>query len=225
MQLFVIILLNIWLINGMSVGYQKAGNQMEDDTINFHHQTLSCQRTMTLKQILILLKQQPCAQIIEKQENRQRKKRNTDAGNVDIHALQTTINDHRTMINYLINNSINATFVADAISNHHSKTGPILSSWRDLIDICTVTLFIGFFVYYCICRTGFTPCDNIISFFCKPVFSRTQSQKQQQQEQRPTTSIEHSLRRKVAAQPRQAHSSAISVDGDIVRFNNGYMSE
>ncbi len=37
------------------------------------------------------------------------------------------------MINYLINNSINATFIAEAIRDHHSRTGPTLTSWRDLI--------------------------------------------------------------------------------------------
>lgn len=144
------------------------------------NQTNLCRRTMTLQQILELLKHHSCHSILL-QVNQHVHKRNTDAGNLDVHALQTTINDHRTMINYLINNSINATYVADAISNHHSKTGPIFSSWRDIIDICTVLLLLGFIIYYGIFRTGFGPCDKLISCFCRPVIERAQNQLPQQQ--------------------------------------------
>jgi hypothetical protein len=52
------------------------------------------------------------------------------------------------MINYLINNTINATFFADAISNYHSKTGPIFTSWHDLVDLLCIGLFIGFLIYF-----------------------------------------------------------------------------
>ncbi len=96
------------------------------------------------------------------QENRHLIKRNTDAGTMDIHALQTKINDHRTMINYLINNSINATFVVHAINNHHSETGPILTSWRDLIDLFFISFLIAYFTYFLLCRTGFSPCDKVL---------------------------------------------------------------
>jgi len=96
--MFLIISLNIWLTNGLPIVDYDDGNQV-----------YSCQHTMKFKQIFQLLNQQPCVQIIQK-ENQRIMKRNTDAGNVDIHAMQTTINDQRTMINYLINNSMNATF-------------------------------------------------------------------------------------------------------------------
>jgi hypothetical protein len=55
-------------------------------------------------------------------------KRQLHAGSVDINALQTTINNHRTMINYLINNTINTTVMSDAIIDHHTRTLPILAS-------------------------------------------------------------------------------------------------
>ncbi|CAF1516289.1 unnamed protein product [Adineta steineri] len=182
------------------------------------HQTLSCQRTMTLKQIVILLTKQPCAQIIEKEDQRQVNKRNTDAGNVDIHALQTTINDHRTMINYLINNSINATYVSDAITNHHSKTGPILNSWRDIIDLCTVTLSVGFIIYYCICRTGCTTCDKVLSYCCKPIITRIREQEQ------PQTIANQKTPRKMR-QRQRAHSPMASIENDIRQYHHGYITD
>ncbi|CAF4766413.1 unnamed protein product [Rotaria sp. Silwood2] len=109
-------------------------------------------------------------------------KRQVDAGSVDVHALQTTINDHRTMINYLINNSINATFVSDAISTHYSGSGPILTSWRDLIDLICIILFIGFIVYFLLSRAGFNPCNTCCSFFWKCLFPNMHEQKNQQQQ-------------------------------------------
>ncbi|CAF1506335.1 unnamed protein product [Adineta steineri] len=155
---------------------------------------------MTLKQIVILLTKQPCAQIIEKEDQRQVNKRNTDAGNVDIHALQTTINDHRTMINYLINNSINATYVSDAITNHHSKTGPILNSWRDIIDLCTVTLSV------------------VLSYCCKPIITRIREQEQ------PQTIANQKTPRKMR-QRQRAHSPMASIENDIRQYHHGYITD
>ncbi|CAF5229127.1 unnamed protein product, partial [Rotaria magnacalcarata] len=63
------------------------------------------QRQMSLQEIMNLLKRYPCAFIENEIEQNRRTRRDSNAGNLDIHALQTTINDHRTMINYLINNS------------------------------------------------------------------------------------------------------------------------
>ncbi len=189
----------------------------EDIVIKDHHNNLSsnfCHRTITLKQILQLLNAQPC-QSIFLQVHQRIHKRNPDAGNLDIHALQTTINDHRTMINYLINNSINATYVGDAISSHHSKTGPILSSWRDIIDICTVTFLLGYIIYYGIFRTGFGPCDKLISCCCRPVIARAQN------EQQVATTLK---REKSHKQRPPLQSSLASLEDDITRINHGYLS-
>jgi hypothetical protein len=204
---------NIYFTNGMK-------------SLEYNQTSSSCGYTVSLQQIMQLLKEQPCVKIIE-QDGHRIVKRNTDAGNVDIHALQTTINDHRTMINYLINNSINASFVSDAILDHHSKTGPIFSSWRDLTDVFTISLLFGFVIYYCICRTGFRPCDKIIAFFCQPIITRTT----QQQDPRATvatiatTMSNEASFRKPSQRRAPPTSTASFVDGDIVRFNHGYISE
>jgi len=86
------------------------------------------------------------------------------------------------MIGYLINNTINATFVADATNNHHSRTGPKLTSWRDLVDFFLGLVFIVL-IYLLLCRAGFTPCDNALSFLFQPVFTRFQRRKQQEEQQ------------------------------------------
>jgi len=197
-------------------------------SLEYNQTSSTCRDTVSLQQIIQFLKEQPCVKIIE-QNGHQIVKRNTDAGNMDIHALQTTINDHRTMINYLINNSINASFVSDAILDHHSKTGPIFSSWRDIFNVFTILLLFGFVIYYCICRTGFKPCDKIIAFFCQPIITRTTQQ--QQQDQRAavstiaTTMINETSSRKPSQRRAHPTSTPSFDDGDIVRFNHGYMSE
>jgi hypothetical protein len=61
------------------------------------------------------------------------------------------------MVNYFINSSTNTTFIADTINNHHSRNGPILTSWRDIVDLIFITLLIGFLIYFLLCRTGSTP--------------------------------------------------------------------
>ncbi|CAF1665257.1 unnamed protein product, partial [Rotaria magnacalcarata] len=99
----------------------------------------------------------PCAFIENEIEKNRRIRRDSNAGNLDIHALQTTINDHRTMIYYLINNSMNATYVTNAISSHHSNTGPILTTWRELIDAFVITLCMGFFIYLLMCHAACSP--------------------------------------------------------------------
>jgi hypothetical protein len=66
------------------------------------------------------------------------------------------------MINYLINNSINATFVAEAICDHHSRTGPTLTSWRDLVDLFFLSLVLLILIYFLLGRAGFTLCDNAL---------------------------------------------------------------
>ncbi|CAF1440475.1 unnamed protein product [Adineta ricciae] len=183
------------------------------------------QRFMTLTEVMELLKQQPCF-ITEPQQQQQQhlingiQRRDVNNGNFDVHAIQTTINDHRVMINYLINNSINATFVADAISTYHSKTGPILTSWRDLVDLVFVCLLIGFLMYFLICRAGFAPCDKVLQCLFKPVVQRVQQQQQQKTTEPSTTiAVELPLRNK---QQQPLHSS---ISDDFLRYNTGYLTE
>ena len=190
---------------------------------NQTNQLDSCQqRFMTLTEILELLKQQPCF-ITEDQQHLINgiQKRDVNNGNFDVHAIQTTLNDHHILINYLINNSTNATFVADAISTYHSKTGPILTSWRDLVDLVFVCLLIGFLMYFLICRAGFAPCDKVLQCLFKPVVQRVQQQQQQQKTTEPSTAIavELPLRNK---QQQPLHSS---ISDDFLRYNAGYLTE
>lgn len=194
-----------------------------------HHATFTCAEntnTETLEHLIQFLQQQPCVQIVEMMntKNHSKMKRNTDAsGNIDVYALQTTINDHRTMINYLINNSINATYVNNAIDDHHSKTGPIFTSWRDLVDLLMLSCFLFGFIYYCICRTGISPCDKTISFCCRPIMARTATQIT------PEKSFASPVPNKFTPRPsikrRPVESSVASLEGDIARYYTGYMSE
>ncbi|CAF1306788.1 unnamed protein product [Rotaria sordida] len=173
-------------------------------------------------------------------------KRQVDAGSVDIKALQTIINDHRTMINYLVNNSINATFVSDAISTHHTQKGPILSSWRDLVDLVFITILIGFIIYFLLCRTRFCPCTTCLSCFSKcliPNMDEQQKQQQQlqqqlQQQQLLLKQLQEQLRQQEQGQRQQEITKSQSIhrkkqhfpsmpciSDDISHFQNGYFSD
>ena len=61
------------------------------------------------------------------------------------------------MINVLVNNSINATYMLSAIKDHHEKSKSNLSSWRDLTHLLLISLVIleclSIFLY----RLGFSP--------------------------------------------------------------------
>jgi hypothetical protein len=112
-----------------------------------------CQRFMTHTQIVALRSRKPCPSIEKSNKiknNNDRTKRDVDGGSIDIKALQTTINDHRIMIEYLFNNTINETFLADVLYNH-SRMRPSLTSWRDLVDILCISLVFIILIYFFIC--------------------------------------------------------------------------
>lgn len=98
-----------------------------------------------------------------------RQKRN-NVDTMDIKAIQTTINDHKTMIEdnrvmiyNVINSSINTNNIKEAVVNHYTNAPPIWSSWRDcaliLVTIVTVIQIISFCTYH----VQLKPCDFIIS--------------------------------------------------------------
>jgi hypothetical protein len=185
-----------------------------------------CSHSMTLAQIIHLLQQQPCA-IIETMSN-QRDKRQVHAGSVDINALQTTINDHRTMINYLINNTINTTVMSNAIMDHHSNTLPILASWRDWIDVMIVLLMIGYIIYRLITRFGSRSCDSIVVLVSK----RVADQMKQEQQHKSTLPTVATTTTTTTAQTERYHPTrhlyppvASANNDDIIRLNNGYTSD
>jgi len=132
-----------------------------------------CQQNMTYGQIVALLSKTRCSSIKEKtpvdinnnnNNNNNRHKRDVNAGTNDIRALQTTVNDHRSMIEYLINNSINATFVSEAINHYHNSTAPTLTSWRDLVDLLFIALVLLALLYFLIFRAGFSKCDKALVY-------------------------------------------------------------
>ncbi|CAF4518588.1 unnamed protein product [Rotaria sp. Silwood1] len=187
-----------------------------------NNETDQCHREMTLQEIKILLKLHPCVNL-GKSFATGRMKRQLDAGRVDVYALQTTVNDHRTMINYLINNSINATYVSGAISDHHSKSFPILTT-----------------------RAGLSPCKTCFSYFSKCVFPNIDEQLQQQQQLQQQLQQQQTLLQQLQGQLRhqdqeqtqqeinknysirrkQQHVPTIAtLHNDIAPFQSGYMSD
>jgi hypothetical protein len=81
------------------------------------------------------------------------------------------------MIEYLFNNTINETFLADVLYNH-SRMRPSLTSWRDLVDILCISLVFIILIYFFICRAGFSVCDKLIAFLFRPVLNRMEQEKQ-----------------------------------------------
>jgi Sec-independent protein translocase protein TatA len=141
-----------------------------------------CQRSMTHSEIILLLSNKFCP-VIKKND---RKKRDVDGGTIDIKALQTTINDHRVMIEYLFNNTINGSVLADALHNH-ARIGPSFTSWRDMIDLLCVGLLVIVMIYLLVCRIGLSRCDDLGEFLCRPIHNRKRLKKydQEQQQKQP----------------------------------------
>ena len=142
----------------------------------------ACPRQLTYEQIKTILKQHPCISVEDLYDNNnnstRRVKRFLGGGDNQINALSSIINDHRTMINYMMNTSVNATFVKDSISDHHEKIGSNLRSWRGIIDLLCVIVIIGAFLYILIFRCGFGPCNIFLSSLSKLCAPRVE-QKQQ----------------------------------------------
>jgi hypothetical protein len=127
-----------------------------------------CQCFMTYTKIVALLSKMFCPSnekpnVID--NNYLRITREINAGSIDITDLQTTINDHRIMIEYLFNNSINQTLLAEALYNH-SLTSRSLRSWRDSVDIFCIALASTIHICLFICRTGFYVCDRLVALLC-----------------------------------------------------------
>lgn len=126
-----------------------------------------------------------------------RTRRNVDSTEIDINAIQSTINDdHRIIIQYLFNNCINQSILADALYNH-SRTAPSFTNWRDIVDMFCIGFLLLVFIYLLICRKGFFLCDEFIVLIFRPIFNRVQQKRDHQQREptnissRPTTVLEH----------------------------------
>jgi hypothetical protein len=159
---------------------------------------------MTYTEVVELLLRSSC-QLIDatsETDKNNRKKRDVAGDTTNVHALVSTINDHRTMIEYLINNTMNTTYVTQAITNHHSRTGPILSSWRDLVDLLFLGLVVIILLYVLLCRVGFATVDNALSFLFRPVATRIVQQQQYRPETPPLSTITARIVAPNRARPR-----------------------
>jgi len=161
-----------------------------------------CPSFITHNQVAALLAKNTCPSLTNSKKINNindRKRRQIDSGNLDIKAIQTTVNDNRNMIQYLFNNTINQTILIDELYKH-TRTPPSLTSWRDWVDILSVGLFLIMVIYVFACRAGFSLCDRLFIFFFRPILNRIQQQQlhqsseqqqqlQEQQLQQQPTSI------------------------------------
>jgi hypothetical protein len=169
-----------------------------------------CHRSINQSQVIELLERQPCARN-SKQTSRVGKRNVIASGTVDIHALQTTVNDHHTLINNIVNNSLNTSILADAINRHNAQRPPMFSEWRDCVDMACIALFIGGVVYLLMCRTGCVSCSTIMAYFLRPVATHLNRQIQAQtQSPEVIETISHKV------QP---------IVMDTHRYNRGYSSD
>mgnify|MGYP001096358022 CR=1 FL=1 len=113
--------------------------------------------------------------------------------NIDVNAIQTTINDHRTliednrlMINNIINNPINNTNLQQIISYHYATQTPIWNSWRDVALIFVTTIIIIQIICICVSQIKLKPCDYAVSRILDRHVTR-ESQKQRQSIRSPST--------------------------------------
>ena len=161
-----------------SAPFLKSQNEIQIVDEYRHGQSSNteyCRTNITYTGIMKILEKNACQSKIKQDTISDRKNRNprdVNAGNTDIHAIQTTVNDHRVMIEYLVNNSINQTFLANALYNH-SRNKPSLTNWRDLVDLLCITVFIIITLYFLICRVGIHPFDQLIIYLFTPVLNRT----------------------------------------------------
>ncbi|CAF4782199.1 unnamed protein product, partial [Rotaria sp. Silwood2] len=146
---FVMMLCATTLSNALVMSENKENK--ENNLVEYNvteNQTNLCENHMTFDEMKKLLKEHSCLFMeIESASIGRRHKRWGDSTNNKINAIHATINEQRNMINFLFNNSINATILTNAISDHHSKKGPQLTSWRDIIDLILITLVVLYIIY------------------------------------------------------------------------------
>lgn len=104
--------------------HNNYNNRNNQSSINRY-----CELIMTYTEVVELLLRSPCQSFEDPNQTDKNNRINRDVAtaSIDVNALQATINDHRIMIEYLVNNTINATYVTQAINNHQTR-GPIVSS-------------------------------------------------------------------------------------------------
>ncbi|CAF1464159.1 unnamed protein product [Rotaria sordida] len=201
-----------------------------------------CQNHMTYEQMKNLLERHPCIAIeIENSNMNNIKRRAKRLFNENTHnkinALYGKIDEHREMINYIFNNSINATILTSAIKNHHSNSPPQLNSWRDLLDLFLISILILCIIYYLIFKSGFKRCDRFLISLFKDVNHRVEQHNEHNQKEQFDKQIEEfkkqiqqlqnndPIRIHTMYQNERNYPAMPSITNDIVRYNNGYISE
>ncbi len=102
-----------------------------------------------------------------------RTKRNDDiASTSNVYALQSTINDHRTIIddhhniiNYLMNNTVNITHLNNYYAEQHKNSTPIWSSWRDISLLLLIFICFCIIIYHLVIRLH--PVDMLTSILLR----------------------------------------------------------
>ena len=109
-----------------------------------------CHQPINFDEIRTLLVDGKCASAMEGHSKRP----DDSAATSNIYALQSTVNDHRTMIDdhrrmmhHLINNTVNVTQFYEYYAEQHSNTKPIWKSWRDITLVAVLVVGLGVLVY------------------------------------------------------------------------------
>lgn len=107
-----------------------------------------CRQNITYKEMKTILEYQPCVYVPDNNNsnNDRRVKRSVHPEN-KINTINRILNEHRVMINYLLNTSINATLMKYAIYYHHHYTGPSWRSWRDVTNVICLWVLFGSLLY------------------------------------------------------------------------------
>ncbi|CAF2782327.1 unnamed protein product [Rotaria sp. Silwood2] len=234
-SMFVLLLICV-LTNGFWFGSPAKTTKLTT-VVPILNKTQECRQQMTFQQMKDILRQHPCAFENNIGIYLSRTRRDVDPNKIDIKAIHATVNDHRTMINYLINNSVNTTMLGEAILDHHSKAGPILSSWRDIFHLLFIIILIGFVVYFLICRTGLFPQRYCISIFSNCFISQVKDELEQQREQlkqqqeqvqqlmKQLIEQQKIIKTKPIRRKTQDQQSMKSDSGETIRYNEGYISD
>ncbi|CAF2761120.1 unnamed protein product [Rotaria sp. Silwood2] len=171
----------------------RISNESDNEINHFQSQ-------IRFEEINKLFEQYPYT-IISKENYNQRMQSDTNALNIDLHVLQTLINDYHTMMDELFQNSINTTYTTDAIHNDHLKIDLLLITWCYLICFCLISLCIGLIIYIWVSQVGFNRSNPCLSNFLKCLISPLhkqqkcspqleQQQQQSQQDLAKTQSID-----------------------------------
>lgn len=163
-------------------------------------------------------------------EGELRQKRD-NVGTMDIKAIQTTINDHKTMIEdnrvmifNIINSSINTNNIKEAVTSHYTNAPPMWSSWRDSALVFVTTVIMIQVISFCAFYVKLKPCDLIISRILKRYDTR------QSTKGRPLFSplamdnganLEHAQKRQHLAKNQQASMRNIEQDYADIQHNRG----